>query len=114
MNYQIPLDDSTAAKLSPGLLFFAPYGMHPISLDSFATTDGLSNAGDSVTQTGPLIVKQDGTIVWSGKDYPTSSSFMVENYQGEDNIILWTGEHEVGYGHGEWHILNSAYEEVAT
>ncbi|KAL1691647.1 ASST-domain-containing protein [Schizophyllum commune] len=95
LNYQIPLDDSTAAKLSPGLLFFAPYG-------------------DSVTQTGPLIVKQDGTIVWSGKDYSTSSSFMVENYQGEDHIILWTGEHEVGYGHGEWHILNSAYEEVAT
>ncbi|KAI4525730.1 hypothetical protein K525DRAFT_190844 [Schizophyllum commune Loenen D] len=94
LNYQLPVNDSTVDKLSSGLLFFAPQG-------------------SDVEQVGPLIIKQDGTVVWSGAEY-ASPSFHVEKYLGEDHIILWQGEFQVGgYGYGRWIVLNSKYEVVA-
>ncbi|TRM57121.1 ASST-domain-containing protein [Schizophyllum amplum] len=96
LNYEVPLTDETATKLSSGLLFFAP--------------------SSDPAQPGPLIIKQDGTVVWDGAvDFPSAPSFHVEPYMGEDHLIIWSGESSgVGYGWGSWHVLNTAYEEVAT
>ncbi|KAL1742189.1 ASST-domain-containing protein [Schizophyllum fasciatum] len=97
LNYQLPINESTLDKVSPGLLFFAPQGERVVE------------------QSGPLIVKQDGTLVWSGAEY-ASPSFHVEQYKGEDHIILWTRTSDLhigGYGHGRWIVLNNAYEVVA-
>ncbi|TRM57119.1 ASST-domain-containing protein [Schizophyllum amplum] len=96
LNYEVPLTDSTAAKVSPGLLFFAPSA--------------------EAAEPGPLIIKQDGTVVWvGGATYPQATSFHVEPYMGEDHMIIWSGDLSgVGYGWGSWHVVNTAYEEVAT
>ncbi|TRM57804.1 ASST-domain-containing protein [Schizophyllum amplum] len=94
LNYQLPLNDSTAGLISSGLLFFSPQG------------------GD-VEQAGPLIIKQDGTVVWSGAEY-AAPSFHIEEYKGEDHIILWKGDFQVGgFGYGNWLVLNNKYEVVA-
>ncbi|TRM57114.1 ASST-domain-containing protein [Schizophyllum amplum] len=97
LNYEVALTDEKAAKISSGLMFFA------------TTPDAV--------QPGPLIIKQDGTVVWDGGAvFPQSTtSFMVEPYMGEDHMIVWSGQLSgVGYGWGSWHVLNTAYEEVAT
>lgn len=113
LNYQLPVNDSTVDKLSSGLLFFAPQGKCLLLVRFLLGKADLSCAGSDVEQVGPLIIKQDGTVVWSGAEY-ASPSLHVEKYLGEDHIILWQGDFQVGgYGYGRWIVLNNKYEVVA-
>jgi Arylsulfotransferase (ASST) len=82
---------------SPGDLLMAPY------------------QGDG--SPGPMIVEQNGNLVWfrrlpAGED---ATNLQVQQYQGKPVLTWWQGRIlEVGFGQGEDLIYNSSYQHVAT
>ncbi|HLM86390.1 MAG TPA: arylsulfotransferase family protein [Solirubrobacteraceae bacterium] len=66
---------------------------------------------------GPMIVEQDGNLVWfhplpAGED---STNFQVQQYQGKPVLTWWQGRVlEVGFGQGEDMIYNTSYQHIAT
>jgi hypothetical protein len=82
-------EDGTA----PGYLFLAP-----------------KQAG---AQRGPLIVDDEGEIVWSGPTEATVADFRVQQYRGEPVLTWYEGSSLGGYGEGEFVIADTSYEEVA-
>lgn len=89
----------TQAKLggAPGDLLLAPY-------------QGKGAAG-------PMITEQNGNLVWfhplaAGEE---ATSLKVQQYEGRNVLTWWQGRIlEVGFGHGEDVIYNSAYQKVAS
>jgi hypothetical protein len=89
---------TTPAKpgASPGDLFLAPY--------------------QGTGSPGPMIVRQDGQLVWF---HPlpagdSATNFQVQQYEGKPVLSWWQGKIlGVGFGQGEDLIYNSAYEKVA-
>jgi hypothetical protein len=82
---------------SPGDLFLAPY--------------------QGVGTPGPMIVEQNGALVWfhpvPAGDYATN--LQVQQYQGKPVLTWWQGHVlEVGFGQGEDEIYDSSYRHLAT
>jgi hypothetical protein len=90
---------TTPAKpgAAPGDLFMAPY------------------QGDG--SPGPMIVEQNGSLVWfhplpAGYE---ATNFQVQQYEGKPALTWWQGRIlEVGFGQGEDVIYNSSYKQIAT
>ena len=90
---------TTPAKpgAAPGYLFVAPY------------------QGDGTP--GPMIVRQDGTLVWfhpvaAGED---ATNFQVQRYRGRPVLTWWQGHIlRVGFGQGEDVVYDSSYRRIAT
>ncbi|OOQ89012.1 arylsulfotransferase [Penicillium brasilianum] len=83
---------------------------------SVACEDGLytilAPRGDSVRQSGPMIVDQQGHLVWF-KKYQTTYNANVHKYKGERYLTFWAGDDSIrGHGAGSYYMLNSHYEEV--
>jgi Arylsulfotransferase (ASST) len=68
--------------------------------------------GDSMT--GPLIVNGEGLPVWIGPD-ERAYDLRVQQYEGEPVLTWWRGDTVTPYyGAGEFVLVDSSYEEVAT
>ncbi|KAJ5907159.1 uncharacterized protein N7473_004075 [Penicillium subrubescens] len=83
---------------------------------SVACQDGLytilAPRGDSVRQSGPMIVDDQGHLVWF-KRYKSTYNANVYMYKGERYLTFWAGDDSVrGHGEGSYYMLNSHYEEV--
>lgn len=55
--------------------------------------------GDSVRQTGPMILDQNGDLVWF-KEYKKTYNLNIYSFRGEDYITFWAGNDGIG-GHGD-------------
>jgi len=66
-----------------------------------------------VTQGGhPTIYDADGELVWQGP-HGNITYFRPEILHGEPVLVYWSGmATRGGFGHGAFHVLNSAYEEI--
>ncbi|BCR88238.1 arylsulfotransferase family protein [Aspergillus chevalieri] len=66
-----------------------------------------------VTQGGnPTIYDTDGELVWQGP-HGNMTYFRPEILHGEQVLVYWSGmATSRGFGHGAFHVLNNAYEEI--
>src|SRR5690606_33712321 len=87
------IDVQTAGETSPGLLFLAP-----------------KRGG---AQTGPLIVDDDGEVVWAHPNEESVADFRVQTYRGEPVLTWYEGAIDDGWGQGVFVIADDSYEEVA-
>ncbi|WWC85180.1 uncharacterized protein L201_000037 [Kwoniella dendrophila CBS 6074] len=86
-----------SSELSPGYLFLAPRG-----------TD--------VATPAPLIMTNQGDLIWDGTEYgyTQSMAFQVSTYQQQGVITLWQGQFNgAGYGIGYGLVLDQGYNVVA-
>jgi hypothetical protein len=77
---------------------------------SVACQDGLytilTPRGDSVRQSGPMIVDQQGHLVWF-KQYKTTYNANVHDYKGERYLTFWAGDDSVrGHGEGTYYMVS--------
>ena len=82
---------------APGDLFLAPY--------------------QGVGTSGPMIVNQQGQIVWfhALPPHDVATNFQVQSYAGKPVLTWWQGHVlEVGFGQGEDVIYDSSYHHIAT
>ncbi|BGP49044.1 hypothetical protein JCM10450v2_004923 [Rhodotorula kratochvilovae] len=98
----------------------APPEVNILTHDAARTTDGytlLSYRGTAVGQAAPLIMDNNGSLVWSGAEagYGDSMDLLVQQYKGEDVLTFFTGDfYSGGYGYGSWNILSSNYSLIRT
>ncbi|EDP51097.1 conserved hypothetical protein [Aspergillus fumigatus A1163] len=70
--------------------------------------------GMAVRNPGPMIIDQDGHLVWT-KHYGQTYNVNVYRYKGQDYLTFWVGNDGiVGHGDGTYYMLDSAYEEAFT
>lgn len=79
--------------------------------DSPACKDGqytiLAPRGDSVRRPGPMILDEEGHLVWF-KDYPTTYNANVYLYKGESYLTFWAGDDSIrGHGDGTYYMVRS-------
>ena len=94
----VNMTDPSASSLAPGYIFFAPDGATPF-------------------QESPLIVDQDGELVWNGPVPSHAFNFGVYEYKGEKVLGWWNGTlfpEPVGRGNGVIHLLDNSYNDIAT
>ncbi|KAJ5114055.1 hypothetical protein N7456_002589 [Penicillium angulare] len=102
----------------PSQLFSSFFAQGPILNyweKSPACDDGLytiiSPRGTSVRHSGPMILDNEGHMVWF-KEYKTTYNANVYEYKGERYLTFWAGDDTVrGHGEGTLYMLNSHYEE---
>lgn len=80
---------------------------------SVACQDGmytiLAPRGDSVRQSGPMIVDQLGHLVWF-KRYKSTYNANVYEYKGERYLTFWAGDDSVrGHGEGSYYMVSLRY-----
>jgi len=76
----------------PGYLFFAP-------------------TGSGTKSKAPLIMTDTNELIWHGP-YVTAFNFGVQQYQGKDVLVYWTGvASNVGGGNGKVVILDNTYTQ---
>jgi hypothetical protein len=66
-----------------------------------------------VAQQGPLIVDNDGRVVWfhpTGKKGATD--FRVQRYRGQPVLTWWQGSSHIGLGFGTYVIMDSSYRQI--
>ncbi len=66
----------------------------------------------SAGQHGPMIVGNDGQLVWFRPMDKKANNFRVQHYQGKPVLTWWEGEIIGGHGLGEYVILDSSYLEI--
>ncbi|KAJ5669870.1 hypothetical protein N7462_010940 [Penicillium macrosclerotiorum] len=72
----------------------------------------LAPRGDSIRHPGPMILDQEGHLVWF-KELHTTYNANVYTYKGERYLTFWVGDDSIrGHGDGIYYMLNSHYEEV--
>jgi Arylsulfotransferase (ASST) len=71
---------------------------------------------DGSPLTGPLIVDANGEPVWiQPLVYTRAYDLRVQEYAGEPVLTWWEGANlGVGYGFGEYHVMDQAYRTIAT
>jgi hypothetical protein len=62
-------------------------------------------------ENGPMIVDDNGQIVWVGK-HPQARDFKMQYYQGRPVLTWWEGVVVQGHGKGEYLIFDDSYREV--
>jgi hypothetical protein len=68
------------------------------------------------SQNGPMIVDNDGNIVWFSPlalDISSVNDVRVQEFQGQPVITWWEGVSQRGQGYGHFVIVDSAYQQVA-
>jgi Arylsulfotransferase (ASST) len=79
--------------VSPGYVFFAPK--------------------KKVRQRGPLIVDNDGHVVWFKPLDLGATDFRVQRYRGQPVLTWWQGRSHFGIGRGDFVIMDSSYRQIA-
>ncbi|TNY17271.1 ASST-domain-containing protein [Rhodotorula diobovata] len=103
----------SAPKLSPP-------EVNILTHDAARTSEGytlLSYRGSAVSQPAPLLMDNNGSLVWSGAEagYGDTMDLVVQQYKGEDVLTFFTGSfYSGGYGYGTWNILSSNYSLIRT
>ena len=65
--------------------------------------------GDSVRHKGPMILDQNGDLVWF-KEYGTTYNLNIHTFQGEDYLTFWTGNDGVrGHGNGVYYMVGEMH-----
>ncbi|GAA5912104.1 hypothetical protein JCM5296_000795 [Sporobolomyces johnsonii] len=74
----------------------------------------LSYRGTAVTQPAPIIMDNNGSLVWSGgSQYGDSMDLIVQRYKGEDVLTFFQGSfYSAGYGEGYWNMLSTNYTSI--
>ncbi|MFL6072337.1 MAG: arylsulfotransferase family protein [Mycobacteriales bacterium] len=85
---------SSNGGTAPGLFFLAPK--------------------QKVSQSGPLIVDGNGSLVWSLPEAAGATDFRVQEYQGRPVLTWWQGSSKVGVGQGGYVIMDTAYHQTVT
>ncbi|KAE8348761.1 ASST-domain-containing protein [Aspergillus coremiiformis] len=68
--------------------------------------------GGKVVNPGPMILDQDGHLVWT-KHYGPTYNLNVYPYKGQDYLTFWVGTDGVGgHGEGAYYMLDASYREV--
>jgi hypothetical protein len=86
--------EKKTSDVSPGYVFFGPK--------------------KKVKQEGPLIVDNDGHVVWFSPQQHGVTDFRVQQYKGKPVLTYWTGVSKVGIGHGSYVILDDSYRPIAS
>ncbi|PLB52060.1 hypothetical protein P170DRAFT_348536 [Aspergillus steynii IBT 23096] len=72
----------------------------------------ISPRGGGVATPGPMIIDQDGHLVWT-KDYGKTYNLNVYRYRGQDYLTFWAGNDGItGHGDGTYYMLDSNYQEA--
>ena len=95
LNITIPAKEG----VEKGYLFVAPFA-------------GIADAGTDQhgpRQAGPYIFRDDGDLIWSAYGYYSiwATNFQKVNWNGEDVLACFEGDHNPGYGHGYCFPLNT-------
>lgn len=70
--------------------------------------------GYSIEAPGPMIVDNDGELVWSKSTEGQAYDLVVHEIDGEQFLTYWIGDDRVrGHGQGDYYMLNSSYHQVA-
>ena len=64
-------------------------------------------------QKGPLMIDNEGQVVFASPQQASVTDFRVQMYEGEPVLTWWQGKSIDGRGDGEYVILDSSYREVA-
>ncbi|KAB8073765.1 ASST-domain-containing protein [Aspergillus leporis] len=68
--------------------------------------------GNKVGNPGPMILDQDGHLVWT-KKYGQTYNLNVYTFKGQDYLTFWVGNDGVGgHGEGAYYMLDSTYQET--
>ncbi|HEX6701706.1 MAG TPA: arylsulfotransferase family protein, partial [Gaiellaceae bacterium] len=62
---------------------------------------------------GPLIVDNDGEVVWFRPTKLGVLNFRVQRYHGRPVLTWWQGVSQKGVGQGRYEIYDSSYQRVA-
>jgi hypothetical protein len=62
---------------------------------------------------GPLIVDNDGEVVWFHPTKLGVADFRVQRYRGKPVLTWWQGVSQKGVGHGRYEIYDRSYQRVA-
>lgn len=65
-------------------------------------------------QMGLMIADVRGQLIWFEEMPTLATNLQVQQYRGEPVLTYWTGRIEGGIGYGAGHLLDSAYQPVAT
>ncbi|KAK4705104.1 arylsulfate sulfotransferase, partial [Phenoliferia sp. Uapishka_3] len=75
----------------------------------------LGYRGSNAEQPGPMIIDDDGELVWYGPEYGGVLNVERHTYLGQDVFSFYTGtEQYPGFGNGQFNILNASYDIIAT
>ena len=66
-----------------------------------------------VAQMGPLIVDDDGEVVWFHPTKLGVADFRVQRYRGRPVLTWWQGHSTKGVGRGRYEIYDSSYRRIA-
>lgn len=65
--------------------------------------------GDSVPHAGPIILDNDGNLVWMETKYGQAMDVKVQSYKGDDYITFWHGGDSGWFGRGYYLMIDSSY-----
>lgn len=65
--------------------------------------------GDSVPYPGPIILDNEGSLVWMETKYGQAMDLKVQTYKGNDYITFWHGGDSGWFGRGYYLMLDSSY-----
>jgi hypothetical protein len=65
--------------------------------------------GASIESPGPMIIDQNGSLIWT-KYYGPTYDLKVQEYNGEKYLTFWVGDDAVvGHGSGSYYMVTNAY-----
>ncbi|KAF2159429.1 hypothetical protein M409DRAFT_30047 [Zasmidium cellare ATCC 36951] len=110
-------------KKWPVQTFESEPGFHPpvleITAPEQASKDGylfFAPGGPQASQTAPVIMTNNGELIWNGPPGLFAFNFGVQTYKGEDVLVFWNGSRfpePKGRGHGNVYLWNRHYEQIA-
>ncbi|KAJ1565426.1 hypothetical protein HK405_012376, partial [Cladochytrium tenue] len=122
----VALADDAVTVAWPTQTFYTEPDLHPPVLSVQKTagaaladgalllTPGTLLASASSADIAPLIMTDDGELVWHGPN-ATTTNLLVQELSGQTVLTYWTGTgSNVGFGHGKVVVLDEGYDEVAT
>jgi arylsulfotransferase ASST len=66
-----------------------------------------------VAQMGPLIVDDEGEVVWFHPTKASIADFRVQRYRGQPVLTWWEGHSTKGVGRGRYEIYDTSYRRIA-
>lgn len=65
--------------------------------------------GESVPSPGPIILDNEGNLVWMETKYGQAMDLKVQNYKGKDYLTFWHGDDSGWFGRGYYLMLDDSY-----
>ncbi|GAB7354961.1 hypothetical protein MBLNU459_g5576t1 [Dothideomycetes sp. NU459] len=74
----------------------------------------LTPRGYSISAPGPMILDNNGDMIWAKTTEGQAYDLVVQEYNGEQYLTYWIGDDRVrGHGQGNYYMLDSSYQQVA-